>query len=280
MNLNELIKLALKEDGAFKDITTKEFIPGDKKAKAVLIANKPGVLCGIDIFAAVFKAIDKKCRVTKKAKDCCKIKKGDHILEIEGPAHAILSGERTALNFLQHLSGIATLTAEFVSAVKGGKTKIYDTRKTVPGYRELAKYAVRCGGGANHRMNLSEMVLVKDNHLSLTKDLDLKIKDFRKKHKNVLVEVECENSGQVRHALRAKADIIMLDNINYADTKKMVSLIRKNSTAGYKPEIEISGGINGKTAGKFAKLGVERISVGMITHSAPALDITLEITIK
>ncbi|MCL2390861.1 MAG: carboxylating nicotinate-nucleotide diphosphorylase [Endomicrobia bacterium] len=280
MNTNELIRLALKEDCVFKDITTKEFIPKDKQAKAVLIANKPGVLCGIDVFTAVFKAIDKKCRVTKKIKDCSKIKKGDHILEINGPAQAILSGERTALNFLQHMSGIATLTNEFVSAVKGGRAKIFDTRKTIPGYRELAKYAVRCGGGANHRMGLSDMVLIKDNHLSLTKDLASKIKGFRKKHKNVLVEVECENAAQVRHALQVRADIIMLDNTSYANTKKMAALIRKNSVNCYNPEIEISGGINAKTIGKFAKLGVERISVGMITHSAPALDITLEITIK
>ncbi|MCL2485388.1 MAG: carboxylating nicotinate-nucleotide diphosphorylase [Endomicrobia bacterium] len=280
MNINQLIKQALIEDAAFKDITTKEFIPKDKHAKAVLIANTPGILCGADIFAAVFKAIDKRCKVKKNMNDCSKIKKGDHILEINGPAQAILSGERTALNFLQHLSGIATLTNEFVSAVKGTKTKVYDTRKTIPGYRDLAKYAVRCGGGTNHRMNLSAMVLVKDNHLSLTKDLNKKIQDFRKKHKNILVEVECENINQVLHALEVKADVIMLDNTNYANTKKMLAIIRKNSTKTYKPEIEISGGINIKTIKEYAKLGADRISVGMITHSAQALDITLETTIK
>lgn len=280
MNIQKIIDSALKEDGVFNDITTKEFIPKDKKAKAVLIANKPGVLCGVGVFTRVFKTIDKRCVVKNQKKDCSPMKKGEHILEIFGPAQAILSGERTALNFLQHLSGIATITKEFVINVKNGKTKIYDTRKTLPGYRELAKYAVRCGGGTNHRMGLSDMVLIKDNHLSLSKDLAEKVRSFRKKHKKIFIEVECENIKQVGHALEAKADIIMLDNTSYANTKKMVELIRKSSTASYKPEIEISGGVNHKTAKKFARLGIERISIGMITHSAPALDITLEITIN
>ena len=280
MNIKNIIIAALKEDGAFNDITTKEFIPKDKKANVVLIANKPGVLCGVDFFTQVFKTIDKRCKVVSRLKDCAKIKKGDIILKMTGPAQAILPGERTALNFLQHLSGIATLTSEFVSSVKSSKTKIYDTRKTIPGYRELAKYAVRCGGGANHRMGLSDMVLVKDNHLKLAENLSNKIAAFRKRHKNILVEVECENINQVRHALAAKADIIMLDNTNYQDTKKMIAIIRKNSSKTYKPEIELSGGINLKTAKQYARLNAERISIGMITHSAPALDITLETTIN
>lgn len=279
-NTEILIKLALEEDGVFNDVTTKSLISKNKKAKAVLIANKPGILCGVRIFADVFKTIDGKCRVRIIKPDCSAIKKGDHILEIEGPAYAILSGERTALNFLQHLSGIATLTNEFVKISKNGITNIYDTRKTLPGYRELVKYVVRCGGGANHRMGLSDMVLIKDNHLSLTKDLSARISGLRCIYKNMLIEVECESISQVKHALKAKADIIMLDNMNFADTKKMVSLIRKSSTKEYEPEIEISGGINHKTIKKFAKLGIERISIGMITHSAPALDITLEITIS
>ncbi|MCL2144205.1 MAG: carboxylating nicotinate-nucleotide diphosphorylase [Endomicrobia bacterium] len=279
-NTKNLITLALKEDGVFNDITTKSLIPAAKKAKAVLIANKPGILCGVDISAEVFKSIDKKCKVKTKKNDGSKIKKGEHVLEIEGPAYAILTGERTALNFLQHLSGIATLTGEFVAAAKNGKTKIYDTRKTIPGYRDLAKYAVRCGGGVNHRMGLSDMVLIKDNHLFLTKDLTSKVNQLRKKYKKMLIEVECENIDQVKHALEAKADIIMLDNTGLANTKKMINLIRKSSIGNYKPEIEISGGINLKTVKQFAKLGIERISVGMMTHSAPALDITLETTIS
>lgn len=279
-NTKTLIELALKEDGVFNDVTTKSLIPKEKKAKAVLIANKSGILCGTKIFAEVFKTIDKKCKVHTIKSDGAEIKKSDHILEIDGPAYAILAGERTALNFLQHMSGIATLTNEFVRASKNGKTKIYDTRKTLPGYRDMAKYAVRCGGGANHRMGLSDMVLIKDNHLSLTKNLPEKTKQLRKTYKNMLIEVECENIDQVKHALDAKADIIMLDNTKLANTKKMINLIRKSSTKNYKPEIEISGGVNHQSIKQFAKLGIERISIGMITHSAPALDITLEITIN
>ncbi|OEG70745.1 hypothetical protein ATZ36_17385 [Candidatus Endomicrobiellum trichonymphae] len=280
-NTDSLIDLALKEDGVFDDITTKEFIPKNKQAKAVLIANNLGILCGTDIFIKVFKTIDKKCRVSLKMKDCSQIKRGDKILEITGHAYAILSGERTALNFLQYMSGIATLTNKFVTSINNGRTKIYDTRKTIPGYRELAKYAVRCGGGANHRMGLYDMVLIKDNHLKLTKDLTAEISEFRKKYKNIPVEVECENIKQVKQALDSKADIIMLDNTTFENTKEMIDLIRKrSSTKEYKPEVEISGGVNLKTAKKFARLDADRISIGMITHSSSALDVTLEITIK
>jgi nicotinate-nucleotide pyrophosphorylase (carboxylating) len=280
MSIDNLIDLALKEDSVFNDITTKEFIPKHKQAKAVLIANKPGILCGVDLFIKVFKTIDKRCKISINMKDCSKIKQGDKILEITGPAYAVLCGERTALNFLQHMSGIATLTNKFVAVINNDKTKIYDTRKTIPGYRELAKYAVRCGGGTNHRMSLADMVLIKDNHLKFTKDLTVKISEFRKKYKNILVEIECENMKQVKDALYAKADIIMLDNTNFNDTKKMIDIIRKSSTKKYKPEVEISGRVNLETAKEFAKFDVDRISIGMITHSSSALDVTLEITLK
>jgi nicotinate-nucleotide pyrophosphorylase len=279
-NTDSLIDLALKEDGVFDDITTKGFISKDKQAKAVLIANSPGVLCGSDIFIKVFKTIDKKCKVSLKMKDCSQIKRGDKILEITGHACAILSGERTALNFLQYMSGIATLTNKFVTSINNGRTKVYDTRKTIPGYRELTKYAVRCGGGANHRMGLYDKALIKDNHLKLMKDLIAEISEFRKKYKDIPVEVECENVKQVKKALDSKSDIIMLDNTTFENTKKMIDLIRKSSTKEYKPEIEISGGVNLKTAKKFARLDADRISIGMITHSSSALDVTLEITIK
>jgi nicotinate-nucleotide pyrophosphorylase (carboxylating) len=280
-NVKTLIKLALEEDNAFKDITSLEFVPKDKNASAVLIANKSGVLCGVDIFEEVFKTIDKKCLIKRKLNDGARLKKGDKILTIFAKAQSILSAERTALNFLQHLSGISTITNIFVSSLgRETKTKIFDTRKTIPAYRELAKYAVRTGGGKNHRMSLADMALVKDNHLSLTKDLTEKIKQFRKKHKKIPIEIECENLKQVEQALNAKADIIMLDNFNFETAKKAVLFIRKNSQAKYKPEIEISGGVNFENAKRFAKLNAERISVGMITHSAEALDITLEIEIN
>ncbi|MDR0956549.1 MAG: carboxylating nicotinate-nucleotide diphosphorylase [Endomicrobium sp.] len=280
-NITEtLINIALKEDGVLNDITTKHFVPKDKKASAVLIINKPGILCGIDIFIKVFKMIDKKCKVSLKKKDGSLVKSGDEVLHIEGPAWTILSGERTALNFLQYMSGIATMTNQIVSSVNNNKAKIYDTRKTTPCYRELAKYAVKCGGGANHRMGLQDMVLIKDNHLKLIKNLAYEIAKFRKKHKNILIEIECENKNEVKQALNVKSDVIMLDNMSLENMKKMIKFIRKSSTKEYKPEIEISGGLTPKTAKVFSKLDVDRISIGMITHSSVALDISLEITIK
>jgi nicotinate-nucleotide pyrophosphorylase (carboxylating) len=275
--LDALIKLALKEDSAFNDITSREFVSEDKKAKAVLIANKDGILAGVDVFVKVFKTLNNNCQATIKMKDGEPLKQGDKILEINGPARTILSGERTALNFLQHMSGIATLTNIFVEATRNSKTKIYDTRKILPGYRELAKYCVKCGGGTNHRIGLSDMVLIKDNHLKLIKDLTIAIYNFRQKYTNIKVEVECEVLEQVRNALSAKADIIMLDNTAYKTVGEMIEVIRKSSTQDYNPEIEISGGVNFDTVKEFAKLDIDRISVGMITHSAPALDVTLEI---
>jgi nicotinate-nucleotide pyrophosphorylase (carboxylating) len=274
-----LISLALEEDGVFNDVTTKEFVPKDKQAEAVLVANKPGILCGTDLFMQVFKTIDERCKTVLIMKDCSKLKQGDKILEVIGPAWAILSGERTALNFLQHMSGIATVTNKFVTSINNGKTKIYDTRKTIPGYRELAKYAVRCGGGTNHRKGLFDMALIKDNHLKFIKNLTTEIAAFRKKYINVPIEVECENINEVERALDAKVDVIMLDNTSFENTKTMINLIRNASTKKYKPEIEISGGVTQKTAEAFAKLDADRISIGMLTHSASALDLTLEITI-
>jgi nicotinate-nucleotide pyrophosphorylase (carboxylating) len=280
--LTTLIKIALEEDGAFNDITSKEFVTLDKKAKAVLIANKDGVLAGVDIFVEVFKTLDDSCEAVIKKKDSSILNKGDEILEITGPARVILSGERTALNFLQYMSGISSLTSSFVKAVSSnnGKPKIYDTRKILPGYRELAKYAVRCGGGTNHRMGLSDMVLIKDNHLRFIENLASTIAEFRKKYKDIKIEVECENLTEVNNALAAKADIIMLDNTVPETACKMIDVIRKSSTQNYKPEIEISGGINAETLKEFAKLDIDRISIGMITHSAPTLDAALEVTIN
>jgi nicotinate-nucleotide pyrophosphorylase (carboxylating) len=280
MDIKNLISISLEEDDAFNDITTKEFIPKNKQAKAVLIADANGVLCGTKFFTGVFKAINKNCRTLLKARDCSPVKRGDRVLELVGPADAILSGERVALNFLQYMSGIATLTNKFVKAVGKKKVRIYDTRKILPGYRELAKYAVRCGGGTNHRVGLSDMALIKDNHLKFIKDLALKVNDFRKKYENVSIEVECENAKQVKQALDAKADILMLDNVNLKNVEKLINIIRKNSTKKYRPMIEVSGGVNLNTIRKISKFDVDRISVGMITHSSPALNFTLEIKLN
>ncbi|MDR2771955.1 MAG: carboxylating nicotinate-nucleotide diphosphorylase [Elusimicrobiota bacterium] len=274
-----LIRKALQEDDAAHDLSTEYFVGQNRSAKAVLIAKDDGVLCGIDVFKRVFKIVDSKCEIVSKLSDGTIVKKGDKIMEISGKAEPILSAERTALNFIQHLSGIATITNKFVNSLKSAKAKIYDTRKTLPAYRRLAKYAVRCGGGNNHRMNLSSMVIIKDNHMRLIKDLSKEVEVFKKKHKNIPIEIECQTFPQVEKALEAKADLIMLDNMNLKDTKAAIKHIRASSKGSYKPEIEISGGVNDKTLSKFAALDVERISVGMLTHSSKALDMSLEITI-
>lgn len=277
-----LIRQALREDRAQADITSRVVVPAGRRATATLIAKNDGVICGGGMFAAVFSAVDPRCAVRLRARDGGRVRKGTVVAEVAGPARAILSAERTALNFIQHLSGIATLTAAFTRAVAGTPAEIYDTRKTIPGMRELAKYAVRCGGGRNHRMSLSDMALIKDNHLALIDDLTAVVAAIKRARRGIRVEVECENSAQVAQALAAHADIIMLDNMSIPALRRSITQItayaRQRGAAA--PAIEISGGVTLKTVASFARLGVTRISVGALTHSAPALDLSLEIDLS
>lgn len=277
--IDKIVKLALEEDCAYNDVTSKSLSLKNKLASAQLIAKDNGIICGIDAFKYVLLKLDKKFKFNVFFKDGQTVKKGDVILTLKGPAAPLLAGERTALNFIQKLSGIATTTNKFVKIVKGSTAGIYDTRKTLPGFRNVSKYAVRCGGGKNHRMNLSDMVLIKDNHLALIDDLTKKVKEIRKKYKKLKILIECEHEKHVRNAIAAGADIIMLDNMKQPLLKRMVKLIRNSSTKTYKPLIEISGGVNFQTIKNYAKLGIERISIGMITHSAPSLDISLEVEV-
>jgi nicotinate-nucleotide pyrophosphorylase (carboxylating) len=278
-----VISLALKEDTAFNDVTTLSVIGAASRIKGRFVAKHAGVVCGLGIAAKVFSAIDTAVTTTQLVKDGSAVKAGTVIALVNGPARAIISGERTALNFLQHLSGIATFTRSFVDALKGTGVKIYDTRKTVPGLRALAKYAVACGGGTNHRMNLATMAMLKDNHLALMKDsvnnsfaenLSTAILAIRKKHPGIKVEVECDTLAQLTSAIATKPDVIMLDNMSPAAIRKAIKVIR---AAMPRPLIEISGGINLKTVRKYAISGADYISIGAITHSAPALDISLDI---
>lgn len=277
--IDKVVDLALQEDCAYNDVTSKNLSLETKTASAVLIVKSDGIICGIDVFKYVLLKLDKNFKFKVFFKDGDKVKKGDIILTLKGPAAPLLAGERTALNFIQKLSGISTTTNQFVQIVKGSKAGIYDTRKTLPGFRNISKYAVRCGGGQNHRMNLSDMVLIKDNHLALIDDLTKKVKDIRKKYKKLKILVECEHEQHVKNAIAAGVDIIMLDNMKQPLLGRMVKLIRNSSTKTYKPLIEISGGINFETIKNYAKLGIERISIGMITHSAPSLDISLEVEV-
>ena len=277
-NFTNIIRQALDEDKAYNDVTTLADIFANKKIKAELIAKQAGVICGLYVFAKTFQELDKKARVLSKVKDGAKVRKGQVVAVVAGHARAIITAERTALNFIQYMSGIATLTHEYVLKVKGTKAKILDTRKTAPGLRALAKYAVRCGGGYNHRMDLAEMALIKDNHLGIVVDLEDAVRHIKRMKRGIKVEVECENLEQIQNALWARADIIMLDNMNVDKIKKSLKLIKGFKGSGkYRPETEVSGGVTLSTVRKFAQTGVDRISVGALTHSAPALDLSLEI---
>jgi len=287
--IRNIIHRSIAEDS--QDITSRKLFSSKDKAVASVTAQKAGILCGVDVASQVFKRMDPNCIVKIYKKDGHRVSKGSVILKVSGKTIAILSAERKVLNFLQHLSGVATLTSQYVNAVKGTKVKILDTRKTIPGLRFLQKYAVRCGGGTNHRMNLSQLALVKDNHLKALGMGDggwgmgnnlKKIKNLRSNlSKKILLEIEAKTMSEVKLALNSKADIIMLDNMPVPSLKKAIRLIHRFSyplSPIPHPQIEVSGGVTLKNVRKIAKLGVDRISIGAITHSAPALDLSLDLS--
>ncbi len=278
MDIKKIIRLSLEEDAYRRDITTLCLKNRKNMATAEIVSKSDGVLCGINIAAGIFKFINGKSKVTKYKSDGQKIKKSEVLMSIKSPLAAVLAGERTALNFLQRLSGIATLTGKYVDKSKksGGFTKIYDTRKTTPLLRGLEKYAVRCGGGFNHRADLSEMVLIKDNHIKRIDDLKSFVTDCRKKYgEKTNIEIECDDIKKLKEISKLPLDLIMLDNMNLSDLKKAILYIRKKR--GKKVAIEISGGIDLDDVEKIARLKPDRISIGALTHSAPSLDISLEI---
>lgn len=273
--LNVLIDLALAEDlGDTGDVTSKATIPEDSQGKAVFVARAPGVLAGLEVAKRVCQRVDPKLVFLPSFVDGDPLKKCDSIATVEGPMRSILSAERTALNFLQRLCGVATLTREFVEAVAGLPARILDTRKTTPGWRLLEKYAVRMGGGTNHRVGLFDMVLIKDNHLAAVMgDITAAIRHAREQFPKLPVECEVESLQQLGVALAAKPDIVLLDNMTVEQMREAVS--RRNSDA---PSVllEASGGVNLQTVRAIAETGVDRISVGALTHSAKALDIALD----
>lgn len=277
--MDKIIKEALKEDIGRGDITSRVLIPAAKTIKAVLLAKDDGIFCGLPVARQILSAY--RIKGVFSVKDGQRIQKMQELAELTGEARSILTIERTLLNFLQRLSGIATLTSKFVQAVKPYKTGIYDTRKTTPGLRLYEKYAVVCGGGRNHRIGLYDMILVKDNHLKLvvphsgTGSWELIVDRLKRKTKNIKVEIEAENLAQLREILKAEiADMILLDNMDRPTLKKAIKMIRKVNP---KIEIEISGGVTLSNVRRLAALDVDRISVGALTHSAPALDLSLEI---
>jgi nicotinate-nucleotide pyrophosphorylase (carboxylating) len=268
---DEMLKLALSEDIGTGDITTNTVVPATNIIYGSVIAKEDGVICGLDVFARVFFLLDKEVRVSPKVSDGDTVTAGTMIAEIEGLARSVLTGERVALNLLQRLSGIATKTNELVRVLAGTKTKVIDTRKTSPGLRVLEKYAVRTGGGSNHRMNLSDGILIKDNHIKAAGSIERAVAEARANCPATLkIEVEVESIDQVKQALKAKADIIMLDNMSVGMMTQAVSLI------GGKALTEASGNMNDRDLVEVASTGVNFISVGALTHSVKALDISLK----
>jgi nicotinate-nucleotide pyrophosphorylase (carboxylating) len=269
--VDALVRSALDEDGAFNDLTTIATVVSERRARAALVARENGIICGVALALDAFRLLDQKVAIRIDAEDGTRVTAGSSVMFVNGSARALLSAERVALNFLQRLSGIASLTAEFVAAVEGTGAKILDTRKTTPGWRKLEKYAVRAGGGCNHRLDLSSAVLIKDNHLSaLDGDIAMAVNRARELAPAVKVEVECDNLEQVETALQARADIIMLDNMSLDDMRLAVRLVRKRAI------VEASGGVNLTTVRGIAETGVDWISVGALTHSAPAMDLALD----
>lgn len=261
-----LLKKALEEDVGSGDITTLAIVPEDLKVKGEFVVKEEGVLSGIEIPGWVFELLDPGVEYRILKKDGERIKKREIIAEVLGNARALLTGERVALNFLQRLSGIATLTRKFVDAVEGTGVKILDTRKTTPLLRYLEKYAVRCGGGENHRFGLYDAVLIKDNHKRIAGG----IKEALSRIKG---EIEVENLEELKEALDAGATWIMLDNFILEEIKKAVEIAKG------KAKLEVSGGVNLESVKEIAKTGIDYISVGKITHSAPSLDISFEVRI-
>ncbi|NOQ43680.1 MAG: carboxylating nicotinate-nucleotide diphosphorylase [Dehalococcoidia bacterium] len=272
--VEQIVNIALSEDFAHCDVTTEAVIPLHIEGRASILVKSDGVLAGIEVAQAVSKVVDSALTVDLLIQDGARVRNGDIVATVTGKVASILQAERTALNFLCHLSGIATETARYVEAVSGLKAKITDTRKTTPGMRMLEKYAVRMGGGRSHRLHLGDWVLIKDNHWVALRSLGMGVKEaieLVRQSSSLKVEIEVSNIGEAVEALDAGADIVMLDNMAVGEMKKVVELARGRTL------IEASGGITLDNVHKVAEAGVDLISIGAITHSAKALDLSLEL---
>lgn len=278
-DLNKLIHRALREDVASKDITTNSLIPKDHVSSGIIVAQEDAVLCGLTIVKKVFQKLNRHIRFQTPFKDGAIVKRNTKIITLRGKTRSLLTGERAALNFLGYLSGIATQTHRYVQKTRRQKAKIYDTRKTTPTMRHLEKYAVRCGGGHNHRFDLGELVLIKDNHRQACHpelSIPQAIAKIRRKTRKKL-EIEVDNLRQFRQALTADPDIILLDNMTCAQMKKAVLLLGKIPRQK-RPFLEASGGITLANISDVAKTGVDRISIGSLTHSHKAINVSMELT--
>lgn len=274
--LRTLILDALAEDGAEFDITTLSTVPAEQQAHGTILARQVGVIAGLDVAAETFRLFDPRVEVEFLVKDGAHVQAGQHLMYLSGPARSLLSAERVALNFLGRLSGIATLTARCVSALEGTHARILDTRKTTPGLRALEKEAVRLGGGQNHRFGLSDGVLIKDNHIKAAGGIAQAIEAARRQAPHLLkIEIECETLAEVEQAVQAGAEVILLDNMSVERMREAVVFVRR---AAPKTLLEASGNI-GPDTGRLAAVaasGVDFISLGALTHSAPNFDVSLE----
>lgn len=270
--LQEFITKALAEDIGFGDITTQVTVPPDRQAVGTFLAKEAGIICGLSVAESVFHTIEPALRFSSQLHDGDRVQPGDRIAQIQGAARPILSGERVALNLLQRLSGIATQTRAMVDRVADLPVRVVDTRKTIPGLRFLEKYAVRVGGGHNHRFSLADAVLIKDNHIVAAGGITAAVTEARTQIPHTMtIEVEVETEDQVKEALAARADIIMLDNMPPEQMRAMVRLIDKQAL------VEASGNVTLDNIRTVAETGVDIISVGALTHSVAALDISLKL---
>jgi nicotinate-nucleotide pyrophosphorylase (carboxylating) len=274
-SVQRLLDLALEEDVGRGDVTSASVIDETQEGEAEIVARERGVVCGLGVVEAVFTRFDWRMRVRAKVADGDPVAKGTVVASVRGPAAALLAGERTALNFLQHLSGIATLTQAFVAAAEGAKLRVTDTRKTTPGGRALEKYAVRVGGGANHRFDLASGVLIKDNHIALVGSVREAVRRARAGAPHGLrVAVEVDDAAQLDEALEAGAEVILLDNFQ---TREMAEAVKRIRERAPRTIIEASGGVTLDRMREISKTGVDVVSIGAITHSARAIDYSCEI---
>lgn len=272
VDLDRVVREALDEDDAFNDLTTNATVRSDRKARASLVAREAGVVAGVPLAIEAFRQLDSRVSIRVDVEDGTVVAPGQTVLFLSGHARSLLSAERVALNFMQRLSGIASLTRQFVDKVHGTNCQILDTRKTTPGWRRLEKYAVRAGGGVNHRFDLASAILIKDNHLAaLDGDVNAAVQRARElAPMGVQVEVECDRVAQVHDALAAGADIILLDNMSLDELREAVQVVNGRA------QLEASGGVTLDTVASVAATGVDRISVGALTHSPRAMDLALE----
>jgi nicotinate-nucleotide pyrophosphorylase (carboxylating) len=272
----QLINLALEEDLGAGDITSIAIVPSEKQAQAIIRAKQDGILCGTCIFTQVYHMITKKIDFSWFAKDGDWVVAGQDVGTCLGPARALMEGERTALNFIQRMSGIATQTHALVQSLQGYSTQLLDTRKTLPGFRLLDKYAVHVGGGTNHRIGLFDMILLKENHIRVAGGIKSAVKLAKSRYPNVVIEVEATNEQEVLEACEAKVQIVMFDNMDDEQVRRCIYLVREFNRSLTQPiRVEVSGNVNPDRLRILADFGVDYISMGALTHSVHAFDLSL-----